>query len=469
MILFHATQSRHLPHARKDRPCGDVTDQGYTAGLRTRQSRVSKRGATKTTGPANIGIRMRIGYFIPGWPPGAIPNGIVTAIGHLGKQLVLNGHEVFYVTPDGHTYLGDQQVWAGEGCKDGSVTKLLEKFHFKLDSEAAFFRSASKRLADAVEQLVQRSNLEIFQMEETQGLGLTVIPRLQIPVVIQVNGPWFLHAPLQAPQSSEREKSRRIRREGQVIHKAAGITAPSKDVLERIEATYGKPKCPSEVIPNPCMPAVRWTLESCDRNLILFVGRFDLHKGADIVLKAFSKVAKNRGAIKLLFVGPDVGLPIDGGVISFSEFLAQEVPPPVREGIEYLGRLPRNEIEKLRTKAYLTIVSSRYENFPNTVVEAMAAGCPTIATNAGGIREMIFQDRNGLLVAAEDVDELAAAIATMLDDPALARRLGEQAARDCRDWFDAGKVAERTVSFYSKVIKCYGEQAAVGRTALNRG
>jgi glycosyltransferase involved in cell wall biosynthesis len=405
---------------------------------------------------------MRIGYFIPGWPPGAIPNGIVTALGHLGKQLVLNGHEVFYVTPDGRTFLEDKQIWVDQGLTGGSIARLVEKLHFKLDSEGAFFRWGSKRLADVVERLVRLRSLDVFQMEETRGFGLTVMRRLQVPVVIQVNGPWFLHAPLQEPQSSKREKLRRIKREGQAIHNAAGITAPSKDVLERIEAIYGRPKCPTEIIPNPCMPSVRWTLESCDRNLILFVGRFDLHKGADILIRAFAKVAEIRKEIKLVFIGPDFGLPLDGRVISLSEYLALQIPPAERERIECLGRLPQSEIEKLRTQAYLTIVCSRYENFPNTVVEAMAAGCPTIATNTGGIREMIFHGRNGLLVDIEDVDGLAAAIAKMLDDPALGRKLGEQAARDCRDWFDATKVAERTVSFYSEVIKYHRERAEVG-------
>jgi glycosyltransferase involved in cell wall biosynthesis len=337
-----------------------------------------------------------------------------------------------------------------------------------LDSEGAFFRWGSKRLADLAENLVRLRNIEIFQIEETQGFGLAVIRRLQIPVVIQVNGPWFVHAPLQEPQSSKREKLRRIKREGQAIHNAAGITAPSKDVLDRIEAIYGRAKCPTEVIQNPCMPSVRWTLETCDRNLILFVGRFDLHKGADILIRAFAKVAENRRAVKLVFVGPDVGLPVDGGVINLLEYLGKEIPLAMRERIEYRGRLPQSEIEKLRTQAYLTIVCSRYENFPNTVVEAMAAGCPTIATNTGGIREMIFHGRNGLLVEVEDVDGLAAGIAKMLDDPALARKLGEQAARDCRDWFDATKIAERTVSFYSKVIECYRERAEVGES-LGRG
>jgi glycosyltransferase involved in cell wall biosynthesis len=95
----------------------------------------------------------------------------------------------------------------------------------------------------------------------------------------------------------------------------------------------------------------------------------------------------------------------------------------------------------------------------------MAAGCPTIATNTGGIPEMIFNGRNGLLAAVEDVDGLAAAIAKMLDDPTLACKLGEQAARDCREWFDATKVAERTMSFYSKVIKSHGNLQGVNVAA----
>jgi glycosyltransferase involved in cell wall biosynthesis len=399
---------------------------------------------------------MRIGYFIPGWPPGAHANGIVSALGRVGKQLFLNGHEVFYVTGDGRIFLNDQEISVGQRVWDGTSSNLLEKLHFKLNSEAAFIWWGSRRLADVVEKLVQVCNLDIFQIEETFGLGLSVIRRLQIPVVIQVNGPWFLHASLQAPQSSKCDRSRRIQREGQAIHNAAGITAPSKDVLERVELFYGPPKCPTEVIRYAITPSVRWTLESCDRNFILFVGRFDLHKGADILIRAFAKIAKNREAIKLLFVGPDHGLPSNGGVIKLREYLTRQIPLAVRERIEYLGALPQSKIEKLRTQAYLTIVSSRYDNFPNTVIEAMAAGCPTIATNTGGIPEMIFDGRNGLLVAGEDVDGLAAAIAKMLDDPTLACKLGAQAALDCRDWFDATKVAERTVSFYSTVIKSYG-------------
>jgi hypothetical protein len=82
---------------------------------------------------------MRIGYFIPGWPPGAHPNGIVSALGRLGEQLILNGHEVSYVTGEGRTFSGDQEVSVGQQVWDGTSTGFLEKLHFKLNYEGAFF------------------------------------------------------------------------------------------------------------------------------------------------------------------------------------------------------------------------------------------------------------------------------------------------------------------------------------------
>jgi glycosyltransferase involved in cell wall biosynthesis len=403
---------------------------------------------------------MRIGYFIPSWPPGSEPNGIVTSLGHLGRQLRAMGHEVFYVTAFSNEREQNQSVTILDSHKNSS---FLNKLRYKLNFEAAQFRLVSSAIADAVIKLVENNNIEIFQMEETHGWAGTVIRRAPIPVVVKLDGPWFLHGPLHPQENGRPENCHRIEREGDAIHHAAGVTAPSKNVLDLSTEFYGQLKCPTEVIPNPLPPnsreAVRWKLDSCDRNLILFVGRFDCHKGADILLRAFARLAQDRPAIRLLFVGPDVGLKSEGGrLIKFAEYVIQEVPSALRQRIEYRGVLPHNEIEKLRVQAYLTIVCSRYETFANTVLEAMGAGCPTIATNTGGIPEILLNNRTGLLVPAEDISGLAAAIGKMLDDPSLALRFGEQAARDCRDRFMPTKIAQQALNFYSTVITHYKER-----------
>ena len=403
---------------------------------------------------------MRIGYFIPSWPPGSDPNGIVTSLGHLGRQLRAMGHEVFYVTASSNEREQNRSVTVLDLRKNSS---FLNKLHYKWNLEAAHFRLVSNAIADAVIKLVENNNIEIFQMEETHGWARTVIRRVPIPVVVKLDGPWFLHGPLHPFENGRPGNSHRIEREGDAIHHAAGVTAPSKNVLDLSTEFYGQLKCPTEVIPNPLPPnsggAVRWKLDTCDRNLILFVGRFDCHKGADILLRAFAKLVHDRPAIRLLFVGPDVGLKSNSGrLIKFAEYVDQEYPSALRQRIDYRGVLPHYEIEKIRVRAYLTIVCSRYETFGNTVLEAMSAGCPTIATNTGGIPEILFDNRNGLLVPPEDISGLAAAIGKMLDDPSLALRLGEQAVHDCGNRFMPVKIAQQALNFYSTVITSYKER-----------
>jgi hypothetical protein len=78
---------------------------------------------------------MRIGLLIPGWPPEVIANGIATALGRLGKQLRLTGHEVFYVTSYLDPRTRDEHVWVID-----YRTSLVERIHMKLDYERGYFR-----------------------------------------------------------------------------------------------------------------------------------------------------------------------------------------------------------------------------------------------------------------------------------------------------------------------------------------
>jgi glycosyltransferase involved in cell wall biosynthesis len=396
---------------------------------------------------------MKIGYYIPAWPPGSVPNGIVTTLGHLGRQLRSLGHEIFYITPTVPADLEDTHVIPLKVTDNNS---WFEKLNFRLNFESALFHRHANAIAYTLDQLIEREGIDIFQMEETHGWALKVIDASRVPVVVRLHGPWFLNHDLGASRNEKPENRRRIEREGKAIHAANALAAPSKNVMELTRLHYHVSPPHSEVIPNPMnvrSPDDRWNLNRCDRNEILFVGRFDRIKGADILLRAFARVAAIYPQLKLTFVGPDIGLVgSDGQSMNFAEFCKQEIPDNVHGRIDFRGTLPRTEIEKLRTRAYLTIVASRYEVFGNVVVEAMAAGSPIIASNTGGIPEIISSDHNGLIVEAGSVDALEQAIAQFIDKPDLANSLAQQAALDCADRFDPEKIARRTIDFYSTVI-----------------
>ena len=157
-----------------------------------------------------------------------------------------------------------------------------------------------------------------------------------------------------------------------------------------MRAHYGALPPRTAVIPNPGPrpPAVGWQAGASRR--IVHVGRFERLKGSDVVLDAFAALAPRFPDVELAIVGPDLGmLRADGSLATFDEFLqARGYPAAVTARIRFHGALPTAEVAALRRTAAVTVVASRYENFPMTVLEAMADGCPLVATAVGGIPEM---------------------------------------------------------------------------------
>ena len=98
------------------------------------------------------------------------------------------------------------------------------------------------------------------------------------------------------------------------------------------------------------------------------------------------------------------------------------------ERARFLGALGRDEVLRLFRAADASVLSSAWENFPHTLVEALAVGTPVVATAVGGVPEIVRDGENGLLVPAGDPAALAAALRRFLGDAELQARLREGAA-----------------------------------------
>ena len=100
----------------------------------------------------------------------------------------------------------------------------------------------------------------------------------------------------------------------------------------------------------------------------------------------------------------------------------------------FLGPLTREKVLELFLAGDASLLSSSWENFPHTVVEALAVGTPMIATDTGGVAEVVTDEVNGLIVQPGDVDALAAAITRFFSDDALAARLRAAAIPSVADY-----------------------------------
>jgi glycosyltransferase involved in cell wall biosynthesis len=118
----------------------------------------------------------------------------------------------------------------------------------------------------------------------------------------------------------------------------------------------------------------------------------------------------------------------------------------------FLGAQPRETVFELLAAADAVLLSSDWENFPHAVVEGLAAGTPVIATDVGGVGEIVTDGVNGLLVPSQDPAALADAIHRFLGDPLLQERLRKVARGSVRDYAPQ-RIYERLESLLAEAAR----------------
>jgi glycosyltransferase involved in cell wall biosynthesis len=252
--------------------------------------------------------------------------------------------------------------------------------------------------------------------------------------------------------------STRVALEGRAIERADAVTSPSQDVLDQVRAHYRLALPNARVIPNPGphVPSEEaWNLEASRPKQLVFVGRFDRHKGGDLVIRAFAQLAARDPELELVFAGPDRGLSDEfgGAPRSLQEYVQEHVPEALRSRLLLLGHTLPSRLAELRRQSRVCIVASRYETFGMTALEALACGCPIVAPAVGGIREIIQHERTGLLFPPTDVDAMVAHIERLLQDPGLATDLAASARAAFVARFRPEVVAKATLDLYEEIVQ----------------
>ncbi len=392
----------------------------------------------------------------PAWPAGQIPNGIATYAGHIVPALREKGVDVFVVTSIDGSDGVDSRVSVPRALAEPVPQRALRRLYGVFNPYAVAERRNALTIVREIDRVRRERGIDLIEMEESFGWCEWVASECRVPVVARLHGPWFLNGAMVADPRT-RSFRRRVRREGQAIGRVAGVSAPSRDVLERTRRHYGMPLADAVVIPNP-VPAVgeteRWDSAKCESATLLFVGRFDRHKGGDVAIEAFARIRRAEPSARLLFAGPDSGVTDEAGRTWHArEFIADRLPKPEdREAVEWLGPQSPAVIHKLRMRAAVTVVCSRWEVFGYTLTEAMSQACPVVATATGGLAEIVDDGRNGLLARPADPDDLARAVLELLRDPARAARLARAAAETTALRFGPAAVADETLALYRRVL-----------------
>ena len=307
---------------------------------------------------------------------------------------------------------------------------------------------------------MEEAGIRIVYLDKKLGLDLSMVPKLvrvmrqERPDVVHTHLDVIKYAVLAAKLAgvkkcvhtvhslADREAEGRIQKiiNGTYFRKAWSVpVALTPEVQASVSDFYGLPPERIPVIYNGidlsrCIP--KTTYETGETVTILHVGRFDVPKNHVGLLEAFRLLRETHPECRLRLVG-------DGDLRLRMEALAKE--KGISDAVEFCGM--QSNVYPYLHDADIFTLPSIYEGNPMTIIEAMGTGLPIVASRVGGIPDMIHDGESGILVEPEP-RAVCDALARMVEDGALRRRLGENAKAQSRQ-FSAEHMAE-------DYLTCYG-------------
>lgn len=178
-----------------------------------------------------------------------------------------------------------------------------------------------------------------------------------------------------------------------------------------------------------------------DSRVVLYPGRPTLVKGAGVLAQAIPQVVARFPTAQFVFTG--------GGAEDFRQLAT--LSPALAAHVRFLGYLPYDDLPNVFASADLMIAPTYYEDFPIRILESLASGVPVVASEVGGIREVVVTGSTGTLIPPGDPTALADAIVDLLGDDGARTRLGANGRRRIVEEFSWQKAGASTLDLYQRV------------------
>lgn len=231
------------------------------------------------------------------------------------------------------------------------------------------------------------------------------------------------------------------------LKKARVVTAPSRFLLERTAAFEPSIRRRLRLIPFgvnlPDIPAEKTRGDSDAAVRIIFAKSFLPHYAPELTLAAFAAARKECPRLSLTMLG---GGPMRG------ELEAQAAALGVASAVDFHGRVEPDESIRRIAASDIMVMPSRRESFGVAAVEAAACGVPVIATEIGGIPEVVADGESGILIPVDDCRALTRAILRLANDPDLATAMGKAGRAIVRERFDLNRNLDQLETLYREVV-----------------
>ncbi|MEO7362566.1 MAG: glycosyltransferase family 4 protein [Gemmatimonadaceae bacterium] len=231
------------------------------------------------------------------------------------------------------------------------------------------------------------------------------------------------------------------------VQRSGAVTAVSESLRETTLHFFPDIGSRLSVIYNAVPPdfsaSIQQTAATGVRDIdVLYVGNLIERKGVDVLLRAWAAVQRDRPSGRLAVAGA-------GEQLSRLQSLANELG--VAKSVDFLGRKSRSELPSLYQRAKVLAVPSRSEPLGVVVLEGALSGAAVVASNTGGIPEMITNEKTGLLVTVDSPEHLAAALLRLLNNDQERRMFAERARLHVAERFGAAHIIEQYQDIYTRL------------------
>lgn len=276
-----------------------------------------------------------------------------------------------------------------------------------------------------------------------------------------------------AQSEAERESELRIQVETELMAQADRLIAATLAETAQMQWLYGANVSRAVIIPpgvdtnlfHPSsMPEAKAHLGlDVDRILLLFVGRIEPLKGLETLLRALA-ILKQRGVcqceqLALSIIGGDPDDPATRNA-EMERIKALRRELDLEGMVTLLGKQGQDDLPDYYAAADAVIMPSHYESFGMVALEAMACGTPVIASEVGGLAFLVKDGETGYTVPDRDPELLADKICTLITDPLLRARMGEQAAQYARG-YSWQIIADKILNVYEGLLTQNGHRTLV--------
>lgn len=412
---------------------------------------------------------MRIAFISCEYPPDSSHGGIATYVAQAARMMTHRGHEV--------------EVFVSSPCRKGRFERdgivehcvpEIDRRQFGVVVGRTFANRHAERPFDVVEGPDYNADARV---------AIELVP--QVPLVVKMHTPSLTIAKLNCQPGSAFSNSKHFFRNIRGIIASACRRKPVPPFLfaprhilacwqwDLVEAAHTRN---ADIVAPPCLELCQyardvWKVQADNIRLaphpyvpeksfltlnpettgftVGFIGKLEKRKGIEILAAAIPAVLQAMPEAKFRFFGTSArhsrsGLPYD-------DWIRQRLPQ-YKKQLEFLGKYPLDRMAEAYGSVDVCIFPSLWENFPNVCLEAMSAGRAIVASNVGGMPEMLDQGRVGRVANPGNPGSLAREIIALLKSPSERKRLGELARERVLKAYNADIIGEMMEGIYREAM-----------------